>query len=79
MTRLCNSLAEVHAAYVELFRIKRHLANNGHRFCGLFAVEPEFLDIPTDKTTELVTSSGKRRRLVTFLPFRRSFDNVRQL
>lgn len=53
MTRLCNSLAEVHAAYVELFRIKRHLANNGHRFCGLFAVEPEFLDIPTDKTTEL--------------------------
>jgi hypothetical protein len=53
MTRLCKSLAETHAVYVELFRMKRHLANNGHRFGGLFAVEPEFLDIPTDKTTDL--------------------------
>ena len=51
VTRLCKSLAETHAAYIELFRMKRHLAGNGIGFCGLFAVEPEFLDPPTDRTT----------------------------
>lgn len=53
LTRLCKGLADVHATYTELYGMKRHLAGNGYRFCGLFAVEPEFLESPTSRTTDL--------------------------
>jgi hypothetical protein len=53
MTRLCKSLAETHAAYVELFRMKSEFYNNGIGYGGLFNIEPDFLDSPTDRTSYL--------------------------
>ena len=50
MTRLAKSLAETHAAYVELFRMKSEFYNNGIGYGGLFNIEPDFLDSPTDRT-----------------------------
>jgi hypothetical protein len=53
MTRLAKSLAETHAAYVELFRMKSEFYNNGIRYGGLFNIEPDFLDSPTDRSSYL--------------------------
>jgi hypothetical protein len=53
MVRLSKSLADVHAAYVELFAMKRGLHNNGIGYGTLFNVEPTFLDHPMDRTSEL--------------------------
>ena len=70
MARLCKSLVETHAAYVDLFRMKRGLANNGIGFCGLFNVEPEFLDPPTDRTTHLADffRDAKKVGYITSVP-----------
>jgi hypothetical protein len=51
MVRLCKALVDTHAAYSELFRMKRELAGNGIGLGNLFDADPEFLEIPTDRAS----------------------------
>ena len=53
MKRLSRSLIETHAAYTEFETFKRTLLNNECGLYGVCDVEPEFLELPTDRTSSL--------------------------
>ncbi|MCK1640461.1 hypothetical protein IVA95_23465 [Bradyrhizobium sp. 157] len=53
MKRLSESLLKTHAAYVEFERLKRDLLTNECGLYGVFDIEPDFLESPTDRTSSL--------------------------
>jgi hypothetical protein len=53
MTALCIALTDAHAAWRELFTIKRGLLGQGIGLSGLFSVDPqEFMGVPSDRASD---------------------------
>jgi hypothetical protein len=52
MTRICEPLLELHAAYSEAYRLKRHLIDSGIGLHGLCLTLPEFLSTPNNPHSE---------------------------
>jgi hypothetical protein len=53
MRKLCKPLLEFHAAYCELYALKRHLIDNEVGLRGLCLTLPDFLSEPSNKYSEM--------------------------
>ena len=56
MVKLSNAVVDVHAAYADVYGLKRHLVESGvglrHKLCNTM---PEFLSVPTDSYGEMAS------------------------
>jgi hypothetical protein len=70
MRKLSKSLLETHAAWLELFNLKRHLVDNEVGLRGLCLTLPNFLGAPNDKHNEMADflNTAKRDSFIKEVP-----------
>jgi hypothetical protein len=70
MSRLCKPMLELHAAYSEVYNLKRHLIDSGVSLRGICLTLPDFLSTPNNPHSEFADflRAAKREGYIKEVP-----------